>query len=490
MLDIQKVSYAFDDHVVLDDITLSLDAEVVALVGPNGAGKTTLFRVLLGELSPDQGSVARHNEIIGFLPHVPQFHGEAVEEFLSHQRHRHLETFEIERVLREFGFEHLHLDQQADNLSGGEKTKLSLAGLRLAEPQPTVLLLDEPTNNLDLNGIEWLERFVTEFPGAVLVTSHDRAFLDKVADRVIELTNGKLTSYGGNYTFYRDQKARLHTAQARRYEENVQEVRRLEQLIATKKERARQVSKEKYMRDNDKYAKYFFAQKSARIDRDAKSLESRLERMEKLEKPPERRQYPFAFSGEVPAGKTLLSLKDVTFVYEDRVILDQQTFSIQAGERVWISGQNGAGKSTLLSLMAGFQKPQSGVVEQGVNVHIGFFSQELMPLTGTHSLLQELQSHGATATEAFKYGTFLHFSEEEMRQQGGLSRGQRTKLEFMKLLMQNVQMLILDEPTNHLEIDTREQIEEALREYKGAIVVASHDRAFIHNIGVNREIMV
>ncbi len=488
MLDVRKVSKSFIDKQVLEDVSFNLDNEVVALVGDNGAGKTTLFKIILGELTPDSGSISKNNESIGYLPQQTDFGALTVNQFLHSLVGNEKQGYEMERVLHQLNLAHIDRHQQASSLSGGEKTKLYLASLLLAEPEPTLLLLDEPTNNLDLDGIYWLEEFISRYKGSILLTSHDRAFLDEVVDRIIELEKGQVKIYGGNYSFYREQKLEREKAYLKKYKENVAEIERLERLIVEKKEKAKQLSKDKG-RDNDKYARYFFSQKSAKFDRTAKAFESRLKRIKRMEKPLDRRTYPFTFQGEVHSDKFILGVKNLSKRYRDKQVLNDISFSVTGNNHVWLSGKNGSGKSTILNIIVGKDNPNSGSVEIGHGVKVGYFSQELLPPSNSKTVIEELKELGANETDCYRFAIFLHLTKEDIiKHVTALSRGQRTKLEFIKLLMAQNHVLILDEPTNHLEIDTREQIEEALQYYDGAILVVSHDRYFLEKIGIDAEI--
>lgn len=490
MLTLRDISKTFQDKTILDNINLSLDNnEVVGLVGPNGAGKTTLLKIITGELQADSGSIQLSDEKLGYLPQHPEFAASTVQQFLmSHIKTE--EMYKIESVLAEVQLTDVLQSQLAKSLSGGQKTKLYLASLLLQDP--TILLLDEPTNNLDLEGLEWLEKFIKRFHGNVLLTSHDRAFLDNVTDKIVELDKAHLRSYGGNYSFYKEQKALEDLAAQKLYEKSIQEVKRLENSVTEKQERLTSLSKNKKPKDKDKMGADFLQDKAVRKTvQQQKSLETRLDRLEEVEKPDERMSYPFVFQGNIHSSKFIVEAKNITKTYGDKKILQNASFMVNGNRHIWISGRNGSGKSTFLKILAKHIEPDSGTIELGTSIHIGYFNQELAVTDIDRTVLAELQQQGASSTEAYKFAKYMHIEPDMLlKPLSVLSRGQLTKVEFIKLLMGSNQLLILDEPTNHLEIETREQIEEALRDYQGAIIVASHDRYFLESIGIDKEYML
>lgn len=485
MLILKNIAKSFDEKEVLKDVSLSIGkGEVVALVGYNGQGKTTLFEILAGDLEADSGTIQKNVEI-GYLPQQFDAGDATVGEFLI-SRVGAREPHEIRRVFAKLTFS-VHLDKKVHDLSGGQKTKLYLAALLLTNPAPGILLLDEPTNNLDLEGIFFLEKFISDFGGSVFITSHDRAFLDETVDRVIELENGKVKNFGGNYTFYKNQKDTQKKIEERDYRRNKAEIKKLEQGIQSRREDAQQSGAvDNTPRDNDKFAAGFFAGKSSKIDQVVQSLETKLARVEELEKPEERLSYAFSFSGQTFETKFMISAEHITHSFEGAPVLKDVNFSLTGNRHVWISGANGSGKTTLITILARKLKPDSGSVTYGSGVSVGYYSQEIIALDDTRTALEILTDEGASETQAFRYVLTLHLTDEDMKKPiNTLSRGQVTKIEFVKLLMKKYALLILDEPTNHLETDTREEIEAALKEFNGAIIVASHDRYFLEAIGID-----
>ena len=243
----------------------------------------------------------------------------------------------------------------------------------------------------------------------------------------------------------------------------------------------------KRTRDNDKYAPYFFSQRSIKIDRQAKAVESRLGHLDELEKPKESISFPFGFEGQVHSDKFILGARGILKSYNGKAVLNKVSFIISGNQHVWLSGANGSGKTTLLNILAGKLEPDEGDVELGNGVKVGYFSQEASQLDIEKTGIEELRLTGTLETDCFKYAMNLHLDPEDLRKQiSQLSRGQIAKLEFIKLLIEKNHILILDEPTNHLEVETREEIEEALKDYQGAILVVSHDRYFLEELGLSK----
>lgn len=490
MIVIQNVSYQYNDKTILNDISFSLHKhEIIGLIGNNGAGKTTLLQVIAGQIPPTRGSVINSSEIVGYLPQTTDFGDHSILSYLQDVQTKARHTSSINKSLKEVGLDNIDPSQPAYLLSGGQKTKLGLASLLLSKPD--ILLLDEPTNNLDNSGLKWLSDFIQEFPGTVLIVSHDRAFLDEVTTRIIELHDGKLSIYGGNYSFYAATKEVERLAYQEKYEKNQAEIMRLQRRINVQKERAARIARSnKPQRDNDKAAAHFFAEKASRkINQNAKALESRLGQLERVESPRNRKSYAKNFGGENHAQRIILAANKLSKSYDNQLVLTDVSLTVTGSEHVWVSGPNGSGKSTLLGILAERLSASSGTVRRGNNLTIGYFSQDLSQVNLDNSGLNELLDTGALPEECYHRAKSLGITPHELgRPINTLSRGQIVKLAFAKLLLEDHDLLILDEPTNHLEIATREEIEEALMEYRGAILVASHDRYFLDRIGVDREV--
>lgn len=445
MLSINHISLQFDDHQVLRDASLHVAAgERVALIGRNGTGKTTLLRLVAGELKPDSGHI-KAEKSVGYLPQQPE--------------------------------------DASSTLSGGQQTRAALA--RLLGGQPGILVLDEPTNHLDAETLEWLAQTMRNFRGAILFTSHDRAFIDEVATGVVELKDGGLTSFGGNYSFAKDQQERELAGRQARFEAQETYKQRLEDDIARTKEQASKVELSTTQVNTRRYAK--------KVARKAVTREKRLEKQMEggnwEEKPFVEDRYRFSLGGELPAGKRVLEFNEVSKSFGGKTVLDRLSFEINGSERVWLSGPNGSGKTTLLQLALGLLEPDSGSIKRGTDLEVGYVSQEVGEQLSAETGLAELASTGAPLDQCYKQARNLGLKSDKLEQPlTELSRGQLTKLMLAKLLLKEPQLLILDEPTNHLDIETREDIEEALCQYKGAMLVVSHDRYFLDQIGISREL--
>lgn len=482
MLSIKSVIKTFGDKNILNSVSFSLAREVVALVGRNGAGKTTLFRIIAGEIDPDDGSVIT-DEVMAYLPQKIEDEEISVSRYLDSDKN----DYEVTGALGQLGLTGINKQQKVASLSGGEKTKLGLVRILLSNPTPTMLLLDEPTNNLDLDTIMWLQEYIANYEGTVFMISHDRALIDDTADRVIELENGEVKQYGGNYSFYKEQKEAEQLAYERRYLAQERMIEKVKEDINTIRNRT-EYAEEKFSSRNPYQRRKIRKAAQQGVVR-KKKLERFLISEGKLDKPIDRRNYPFHFGGKIYPDKFILRMKNVSKSFAGRQILNDVSFSINGSSHIWLSGANGSGKSTIIKLLTRQLDPDSGEVEYGNDIKAGYFSQETAPDKTQSTIMEELASRGANKTDIYKYAKFMHFETEEVTKPlASLSRGQLAKMKFIKLLMENNDILILDEPTNHLEIDTREQIEEALRYYEGALLIASHDRYFLERIGIDREL--
>lgn len=436
------ISKKYSGNPVLNELNFSAVAgERVGLVGSNGSGKSTFLGILAGTVKPDSGKVVIKNSVdVGFVP------------------------------------------QQANpgsRLSGGQQVK-NLIEKALSQ-NPQVLLLDEPTNNLDLESLNWLENILLSFKGLVIFTSHDRFFMDKVCTRIVELSSGKLKEYGGNYTFYKAQKQKEAEIYAKIYHEQQKFIKKTVDQISSSKQEAQHF--ETKFSSRQPYEK----KKSSKSVRGAIVRQGRLEKLLdstlKIEKPVYRKNYNPQVVGLNAAGKMILQVKDLSFNFAGREIFNKITLYIFGKDRVWINGKNGSGKTTLLKNIIGQLSPTQGSVKFGAEIKYAYYSQDNsnidLSLTGIKNLLQTCPDE----TECFRMATRLHLTYEDLLKPAQqLSGGQKAKLEFSKLLLGNFNLLILDEPTNNLEIETREDIEDALVDFEGAILFVSHDRFFVEKL--------
>jgi len=506
MLQAAEISKYFGGNAVLERVSLELrPGERVALVGPNGAGKSTLLRILLGELEPDAGRVHLKPRLtIAYLPQdagvrpgrtlyqemlslfeevvaldteqrrleaemavappaeidrLVELHSQLHGEF--ERRGGYTLNADIGRVLYGLGFSMEDYEKRVEQFSGGWQMRVALA--RLLLQRPDILLLDEPTNHLDLRSTEWLEGYLRQYRGAVMVVSHDRYFLDLVATRTLELQRGRLAEYPGNYSFYVRERER----------------RQQEQEAAFKRQQA-------YLARQQAFIDRFHADK--RRSSQTKSREKLLEKLERVEAPRvSRKGVRFRFPPSTPSGRKVFDLKGIAKGYGRKMVFRGCDLLIERGDRVALVGPNGAGKSTLLRLLAGLEKPDAGVLSVGANILRGYYAQDQSTtLTGSNTVLQELYdaAPGDWSVEEVRtmLGRFLFTGDDVFKPVAVLSGGERSRLALAKMLLVPSNVLLLDEPTNHLDVEAREALEAALAEYPGTLVLASHDRYLIDKL--------
>lgn len=487
MLSLQNIHKEYDEKTVLDGINLSVNAgEVVALIGENGAGKTTLLKLLLAEVAPDSGTINLHHEIVGYVPQEPAATADSIMSYFDTNK-----RWRVEYALEKTGLAELPDSTAINDLSGGQKTRLALAKVLAADLEPTVLLFDEPTNNLDSDGLRWLENFIRSFRGGVILVSHDRMFINKVATKVAELHHGHLKQYGGNYDFYKEQKAVERDVEIAKYEQFTHEKKRLTRLRAQQAGQMQRASSEKFDKVKHETKMGFNSSKNLTqksLGQKLKALDSRIEQLDEVRRPEPTKHYKVALDGKTTQNKLILRLKDICKVFSKQIFTDV-TLEVRGKTRIRIMGANGSGKTTLLKIAAGLLEPDSGTVDRGMNVKIGYFSQDVDGLDYSQSGLVNLQSTGADSTTLYREARSLGLTEHDLAKKPAvLSRGQQAKLGFAKLLLGANHLLVLDEPTNHLDMQTREAIETALRNYEGALLIASHDTYFLRQIDIHEAI--
>lgn len=500
----QNIEKSFDGVTILQDASFHIEErEKAALVGINGAGKSTLFRIIVGELAPDNGQVilskgktlgylAQHQEMENQLTiydcllqvkqHILDMEirmremetemkhttGEALTKLMdSYSRLTH--EFELENgyaykseligVLKGLGFQEEDFQKQVSTLSGGQKTRVALGRLLLSKPD--IILLDEPTNHLDMDSIAWLETYLLNYPGAVFIVSHDRYFLDKVATKVIEIDNGKVTSFTGNYSAYSEKKAILRKAAYQAYLNQQQEIKHQEEVIAK--------------------LKSFNREKSIRR---AESREKLLDKMEVLEKPVEiDNSMKIALKPRITSGNDVLTVEGLGKSFPPLTLFEDLNFSIKRGERVAIIGNNGTGKTTILKILNEIVPADTGCFHLGSKVHIGYYDQEHHVLHNEKTIFEEISDDfpKLTNTEIRNLlAAFLFTGDDVFKPIQALSGGEKGRVSLAKLMLSEANFLILDEPTNHLDITSKEILEEALNNYEGTVLYVSHDRYFIN----------
>ena len=474
------------------------EGECVAILGRNGCGKTTLFRILTKELDYDEGEVyVNPNKRLGLISQIPVFpDGYTVEDVLrsayaglmkvqremmgleqlmqsgaTAEQLRQYDALsnrfqagggyemdvEVDKICNGLGITQEQRTQEFASLSGGEKTRVNLARLLLEKTD--ILLLDEPTNHLDLNSVEWLEQYINSFKGTVLAISHDRYFIDQVADRVIEITDGHAEFYSGNYSFYMDEKQARFDLQLKQYE---QEQAKLKQLGFT-------VERMKGWGINNRT-----------LYRRAMSIQHRMDRIRKTEKPKQERTMKASFGEKDFSGDVVFKMKNVSKAFGDRTLFSDVNLSVEAGERIALLGDNGTGKSTFIKCLLG-EEDCAGKIQFGPTVKWGYLPQIIHFDHPERSLYDTMlyEKNCTPQTARDRLGAFLFQGEDVFKSVGNLSGGEQSRLRLCMLMDEKINLLILDEPTNHLDIASREWVEAAIEEFEGVLLFVSHDRYFI-----------
>ena len=526
MLSVNRVSKTFNLSPILHTISFAISpGERVGLIGPNGSGKTTLLRILVGQEQPDSGHVALipADLRLGYLAQglevdprttlAEALHAAAPDprrladeladlgaalaadpgrDDLHHAYDRVLDQLSraeegrAAAVLAHLGLDALPWERPVGELSGGQKTRLALALVLLGEPD--VLLLDEPTNHLDIAMLEWLEAWLAGYPGAALIVSHDRTFLDHTVTRILDLDpiHHTLRAYEGNYSDYLDQYLAERERQSSAWREQADEIRRIRQDIARTREQARHV--EITTRPNQPFVRRIAKKVARKAASREKKLERYLESDERVDKPERSWQMKLAFDtlDDAHIGRDVLTLEELAVGY-DRPLLAGLNLNIRAGQRVVLTGPNGAGKTTLLRTIAGRLPPLAGRARLGASVRLGYMSQEQENLDPTSTPLDTiLRVAVMTETEA---RSFLHYflfeGDDPLRPIAELSFGERSRLSLAKLVAEGCTFLLLDEPINHLDIPSRTRFEEALAGFPGTILAVVHDRYFIERFATD-----
>lgn len=484
---------------LLDGLTFEIqEGERVAILGRNGCGKTTLLKILTGEMDYDDGEVyVNPNKRLGLISQIPHFpEGFLVEDVLHsafadlwnirmrmEAIEKQMQSGSDSELLREYdrltaafqagggyetdvetdkicnglGITRQQRQQEFDSLSGGEKTRVNLARLLLEKTD--ILLLDEPTNHLDLRSVEWLESYVNTFKGTVVVISHDRYFIDRVAQRVIEITDGHAEFYSGNYTFYMDEKQARFDLQMKQYE---QEQAKLKQLGFT-------VERMKGWGINNRT-----------LYRRAMSIQHRMERIRKTEKPKKERTMKASFGEKDFSGDVVFKIKGLSKSFGEHALFSDVNLNVEGGERIALLGDNGSGKTTFLSCLLGDESCQ-GKIQFGPTVKVGYLPQILHFDHPERSLYDTMlyEKNCTPQTARDRLGAFLFQGEDVFKTVGTLSGGEQSRLRLCMLMDEKINLLILDEPTNHLDIASREWVEAAIEEFEGTLLFVSHDRYFI-----------
>ena len=503
LISVQELQKSFGVHEVLRSVTFSLQkGEKMGLVGVNGCGKTTLMRMIAGEMQPDGGTIHRNKDLcVGYLaqlddiPLTDTVWGALLKVFepirvmerrmaevekllesadpetalrLSSEYQRLTECYnaqqgyayegEILRVLNGLGLKPEMHQRQVSTLSGGERTRLSLAKLLLQKPD--IILMDEPTNHLDLEAIEWLQDYLTDYKGSLLLISHDRYFLDHVCTTMGELLGGKMIKFTGNYTEYMKKRTADFETRMKAYELQQKEIQREQAII----ERYRSFNREKSIKA-------------------AESREKRLAKVERLEKPVEEQHVRFSFDARRRSGEEALEVRELSKSFEGQPVFQNLSFKLRTGDRVALIGPNGVGKSTLFRILTHQINPDHGSVRFGTNIDIGYYDQHQQNLNPQNTILDEVWNAFPKLEQTrirSALGLFLFTGDEVFEKIEKLSGGERGRVALTKLMLKQDNLLLLDEPTNHLDMDSREVLEDALRDFPGTILAISHDRYFIN----------
>ncbi|MBU6375572.1 MAG: ATP-binding cassette domain-containing protein, partial [Bdellovibrionales bacterium] len=462
LIQLQQGSKSYGSKVLFDQASFAINAdEHVGVIGPNGAGKTTLFKALIGEESLDSGEIVRSRSLrLGYLSQYDQWGpSETIEEFIS--RGATLPLWELKSLGRGLGLLDDHYTRPIQSFSGGYRMRAKL--LRMLGAQPNLMLLDEPTNYLDLETLLVLEKFLQGFNGAFLLISHDREFLRRTTDHIVEVESGSITKFNGNIDDYFEQKELLR--------------QQLESRALSVEQRRKEVL--------DFVAR--FGAKATKA-RQAQSRLKSLDRLETIEVKALPTRARFRIPAPARAGKLVLDVRSADLGYPERQVLRGLDLRLMGGEHLAVVGLNGAGKSTLLKSLAGRLPLQSGTVEHGFEASFAFFAQHVAEeLNPDHTVLRALQqkAHPAVLPQEILdlAGTLLFAGDDVQKPIRVLSGGEKSRVALGQVLLQKASCLLLDEPTNHLDFDTVESLAQALEKYEGSIVVVSHDRSFIRRVG-------
>ena len=510
VLSCNNLNKSFGIDSILENVNFTVNEyDKIGIIGVNGTGKTTLFKIISGIYGYDSGDIYTSKDCeIGYLEQNTNFHSEntileevlevfkdviEMEKYLRDLEHKiseessntnsttleklmneysnKLEAFsdmngygyksEAKGVLKGLGFSDEDMDKPISILSGGEKTRVLLGKLLLKKP--TLLLLDEPTNHLDSEAIEWLEVFLKQYKGTVILISHDRYFLDQVVNRIFEIHNKKLKTYNGNYSDFIKASAIEKELELKKFEDQQKDIKKQEESIV----RLKAFGREKHLKR-------------------ARSKEKALAKVDVLDKPEAyRKKAKIEFNPSVTSGNDVLQLRDISMGYGERILFKDLNLDIYRGEKVALIGANGIGKSTLFKIIMNEVTPLSGDIKFGTNVNVSYFHQEQKTLNLDNTIIDEIWEDNKQLTQTSlrtMLGAFLFEGEEVFKKISTLSGGERARVAILKLILSNANLLLLDEPTNHLDIDSKEVLEEALSSYTGTIFTISHDRYFLNTV--------
>lgn len=515
-LSLNNIVKNFGFKNVLNGFDLELNTgERVSLIGPNGSGKTTIFKLIIGEEMPNSGQISiRKGATIGFLSQIPPKYNDDLtvkeiiiqgkskvleveaklrnlEEKMATAAPRQLEILlktygklqdqyekiggyrfeaDISKVCNGFKISDEMLKRKFSTLSGGEKTIVSFAKLILSEP--SILLLDEPTNHLDINTLEWLEEYLKNYKGSILISSHDRYFLDQVTNKTVLIDRGKSEIFFGNYSYYLEENERRIMAEFEDFKDQQKQIAAMKASIKKLQE----------------FGRLAFPGGEAFFKR-AASIQKRLDKLELLDKPEEKKELPLDFQISKRSGKDVLIVENLCAIIGNKVLFDGANMHITFGEKDCLMGKNGSGKSTLVKMILDMSDAEllDGQIKLGSNVLIGYLPQEIHFEDEDITILDMARKfYDGTETHLrASLAKFLFYEDNVFKRVKSLSGGEKVRLKLFELIQKNANFLILDEPTNHIDIDTKEMLEEALKEYNGTLLFISHDRYFINKLAQN-----
>ncbi|MFW6001064.1 MAG: ribosomal protection-like ABC-F family protein [Halanaerobium sp.] len=519
VLNINNLKKEYGIDLILDGFSLNVNqGERVALIGPNGSGKTTILKMITGEENYSAGTISVRNDVdLAYLDQLPDFEDEIsiydelekvfadvikqinelnkLEEKIAHhgreaegsldnssdlkstmRKYSELQhefnqgiAYEYESKIRQvaagLGFAEEELfNKKVSQLSGGEKTRIGLIKLLLMEPE--LLLLDEPTNHLDLKSVEWLEGYLNNYQGSLLIISHDRYFLDSVIDRIVEIKNGKNEDYAGNYSYYQKERKRRYQQRLREYKNQQKKIKELEEAIERLYVWGRS-------RDSEKMFKR------------AKAMQKRLDKIERIKKPKlQGVKMNLNLETDIRGGNDVLFLKNLSKSFADLELFSEVDLKLFRGDKAAVIGDNGSGKTTLLKIIMGELRADKGSVKIGTNIYPAYYRQEFEGFNEEDDLITALKRETAvTDSEARNMlASFLFTGDDVFKKVAQLSGGERSRLRLLQLMSGNYNLLILDEPTNHLDLQSREVLEEALKNFEGTVLIVSHDRYFLDKV--------
>lgn len=510
VLSSKEIHKTFGIDVILDNVTFSVnEGDKIGLIGPNGAGKSTLFKILMGIMEYDSGELfIDKNKNLGYLsqhlsldsnntiydemlkvfediinlenkmrslevkmnePYDPsneEYHNKIIKDYsvateLYNNRGGYTYKGEISKVLKGLGFTEQDFDKTINLLSGGQKTRVSLCKLLLTSPQ--ILLLDEPTNHLDLEAIEWLEDYLKAYKGTIIIISHDRYFLDAITNRTMELLNGRMNSYDGNYTKFIDYKKKDYEVKLKAFNLQQAEIKRQEEII----EKFRSFNREKSIKA-------------------AESRQKALDKIDKIDAPDkDPRAAKITFSTLIKSGNDVLHVENMSKGYGDKLLFQGLNLDIRREEKVALIGENGRGKTTLLKIIMDNIDADTGLKLLGKNVFLGYYDQEQSDLNLQKTIIDEVWDDfpDMTTTQIRSaLAAFLFTGDDVFKEINKLSGGEKCRINLLKLMLSKSNFLLLDEPTNHLDIMSREALEDAIMDYDGTVLVISHDRYFLNKV--------